>query len=270
MFAVAGYLRRIDRSLGKPLAHFLLPLLNSSYFYIVSRGRDEFRIAAGRPKDDLTLLCDKYRTDKGSLVDPALPPPHNYAAFYDFLFRNRRLQIKNFLECGIGTTDINLHSNMGESGIPGASLRVWKRYFPNAEIHGIDIDPGVIFQEKRITTAVVDQTNEAQIVSYLGKVTDKELRFDVMIDDGMHSATASTTFLRSSIRFLSDDGLYIVEDLNPMMHLSLVRTVKYLGLAHRLIRVTHRPICQKLKERSMTSSNLMIITKKCSLLQFAT
>ena len=37
-------------------------------------------------------------------------------------------------ECGLGTNNPNLKSNMTENGIPGASLRVWRDYFFNAKI----------------------------------------------------------------------------------------------------------------------------------------
>ena len=34
---------------------------------------------------------------------------------------------------------------MGIKGKPGASLRVWKDYFPNANIIGVDIDENILF-----------------------------------------------------------------------------------------------------------------------------
>lgn len=267
--SIASFLRRVDRSLGRPLAHFVLPFINSPYFTLVSGAADKFRIPSDPPNDQLTALCNKFRTDKGSLTNPSLPPPHNYAAFYDFLLRDRRLKIKNLLECGIGTTDPNLHSNMGNAGVPGASLRVWKNYFPKAKIYGIDINQSTIFQEERISTAVVDQTDRLQILSYLNIVAGKEFRFDLIIDDGMHSAKASTTFLGSSIGFLSDNGYFIVEDLNPGMHLALTATTRKLGLSSRLIRIRHSSVSKKRKKRRLVSSNLLIISKKSSLLNFA-
>ena len=42
---------------------------------------------------------------------------------------------------------------------PGASLRAWRDFFPNATILGADLDREVLFEEERITTGYMDQTD---------------------------------------------------------------------------------------------------------------
>ena len=86
----------------------------------------------------LSMLCDKYGTDKGSIKDDNQQsnwpwPPTTYADYYSRLFDHCRNNIKNVFECGIGTNNIKLVSNMGINGKPGASLRVWKEYFQNVK-----------------------------------------------------------------------------------------------------------------------------------------
>ena len=44
------------------------------------------------------------------------------------------------IECGLGTNNINFKSSMGINGKPGASLRMWRDFFPSARIIGVDID----------------------------------------------------------------------------------------------------------------------------------
>ena len=51
---------------------------------------------------------------------------------------------------------------MSSNGKPGASLRVWRDYFYNAEIYGADIDK-TNFSEKRIKTFFVDQLDKKEI-----------------------------------------------------------------------------------------------------------
>ena len=63
----------------------------------------------------------------------------------------------------IGTNDLNIKSNMTENAKPGASLRVWRDYFVNANIFGGDIDEKVLFEEDRIRTFFVDQLNDSSI-----------------------------------------------------------------------------------------------------------
>lgn len=123
-------------------------------------------------RSKLAKLCDKYGTDKGELTSDSNPyswPSHNYTDFYQLIFSPRRNSVTSLLECGIGTTNTELPSNMGEEGNPGASLRVWRDYFPNAEVTGIDIDPEVMFSGSRIDTYCVDQTSESSIESFLDK-----------------------------------------------------------------------------------------------------
>jgi hypothetical protein len=45
---------------------------------------------------------------------------------------------------------------MSGGGKPGASLYVWRDFFPNAYIFGADIDKEVLFNDKRITTGYID------------------------------------------------------------------------------------------------------------------
>ena len=54
--------------------------------------------------------------------------------FYNNLFSHCRDTVKLVFECGIGTNYPDTKSNMTSTGKPGASLKVWKDYFPNAKI----------------------------------------------------------------------------------------------------------------------------------------
>jgi demethylmacrocin O-methyltransferase len=85
---------------------------------------------------------------------------------------------------------------------------IWKSYFPNANIVGIDIQ-SYNFKIERITTFVGDQTD----LKFLSGLLKKYRNFDVIIDDGSHVSKdiiKSFTFL---FDFLVDGGLYVVEDL---------------------------------------------------------
>ena len=52
---------------------------------------------------------------------------------------------------------------MTANGKPGASLRVWRDFFPNAKIYGGDIDKETLFIEDRISTYYVDQFENSTI-----------------------------------------------------------------------------------------------------------
>ena len=85
---------------------------------------------------------------------------HNYTTLYSHIFENLKFQKLNIFEVGLGTNDTTIPSNMGPNGVPGASLRSWKEFFVNSMIYGADIDKACLFQEDRIKTFFVDQTNK--------------------------------------------------------------------------------------------------------------
>tara|TARA_B110000196_G_scaffold69934_1_gene59726 strand:+ start:728 stop:1432 length:705 start_codon:yes stop_codon:yes gene_type:complete len=154
----------------------------------------------------LTELMNFHGSDKGGKNNH-----HNYSEYYSEILFHKRKEIKNFLEIGLGTNNINLVSNMGKEGVPLASLRAWRDYFINSNIYGADIDRDILKDEERIKTFYVDQTNPETIRDLF-----KEMRvnkFDVILEDGLHEYNANICFFENSIKYLNDNGVYIIEDV---------------------------------------------------------
>ena len=154
----------------------------------------------------LTELMNYYGSDKGGKNNH-----HNYADFYSEIFFHRRNEIKSFLEIGLGTNNVNLPSNMGIDGVPLASLRAWRDYFKNAQIYGADIDKSILKNEERIKTFFVDQTNPESIKKLFNSIG--ELKFDIILEDGLHEYNANICFFENSIDYLKNNGIYIIEDV---------------------------------------------------------
>jgi hypothetical protein len=158
--------------------------------------------------NDITDLCKimkKYNSDKGLGW-------HNYTVVYNALFKNIKNNNLKIFELGIGTNNINLPSNMGANGTPGASLRGWKEFFPNSLIYGADIDSNILFNEDRIMTFYCDQTNPV-IIKQLWNNTILQNKFDIIIDDGLHEFSANVCFFENSVQKINDNGFYIIEDI---------------------------------------------------------
>jgi hypothetical protein len=134
---------------------------------------------------------------------------HNYTAVYELLFRGR--DITRLFEVGLGTNYLDVPSNMGADGQPGASLRGWREFFPNADIFGADIDRRVLFSEPSIETFYVDQLSPGTISDMWTEIGLQD--FDVIIDDGLHDFEANRMFFEYSIQHLKEDGLFIIEDI---------------------------------------------------------
>lgn len=146
---------------------------------------------------EMTLqeLADLHRTDKGSFnwVNPEYGG-HNYCGHYESIMSSFRNEPIKLLEIGIRT---------------GASLKMWRDYFPNGQIFGIDNCEQCMFESARIKTFVGDQTDK----EFLDEFGREHGPFDYIIDDGCHESNAQLASLEALARYTSK--AYIIEDLLP-------------------------------------------------------
>lgn len=208
---------RIDNLLfGGQLQKWFLKTPESKYQESLASGL-EYRIVSHYQKDSsnqLAKLCDLYGSDKGELTPVGHPyawRSHTYTDYYSRLFSHSRQSVSKVFECGLGTSNPDIPSSMGIKGKPGASLRVWKDYFPNAQIWGGDIDTDVLFQEERIKTYHLDQLDRNSIQQFWKQVGQRD--FDFILDDGLHTFEAGSSLFENSIDYLAMSGIYVIEDV---------------------------------------------------------
>jgi hypothetical protein len=161
-----------------------------------------------------TILCEimgRNQSDKGS--SNITFSHHNYTTLYYSLFKDMQQKTMRVFELGLGTNNINLPSNMGANGRPGASLFGWREFFPMAKIFGADIDSQILFASENIKTYYCDQTSPDSIKK-LWSEEDLQDNFDIMIEDGLHEYHANVCFFENSIHKLLKNGYYIIEDIN--------------------------------------------------------
>jgi len=169
-------------------------------------------------KVDLTIttrlceLMEKYGSDKGQKTHMGRNW-HNYSIVYHELFQNVAMQSLRIFELGLGTNNINVPSNMGIHGKPGASLRAWRDYFSKSLVFGADIDRNVLFEEDRIKTFFCDQL-DANKIKMMWNQEDLRENFDIIIEDGLHTFEANKCFFTHSIHKLNLGGIYIIEDVS--------------------------------------------------------
>jgi hypothetical protein len=190
-----------------------------------------------------TPLCEimgRNRSDKGSMDDKTW---HNYTIFYYNIFKD--LQDKNLrvFELGLGTNNVNLPSNMGSNGRPGASLYGWSEFFPNSQIFGCDIDKNILFNTDRIKTFYCDQT-KPKIIKSMWDEYELQENFDIIIDDGLHDFDANVCFFENSIHKLNPNGYYIIEDIlntDEWLFLSKIKEweQKHKDCSFELVKIPH-------------------------------
>ena len=126
---------------------------------------------------------------------------HYYAKHYQKHFESLRRDNLNILEIGIGGYENPRNG--------GESLRMWKAFFPNSYIFGIDIYDKKYHNEKRIKTFRGSQVDEA----FLREVAEEIGPIDIIIDDGSHFNDHVITSFKILFPLLSPNGIYVVEDL---------------------------------------------------------
>jgi hypothetical protein len=135
--------------------------------------------------DDLAV---RHGADKSSKV-------HGYTRAYERYFSPLRPVPLALLEIGVGN---------------GASLRMWREYFPNATLYGLDVAdctnvqiPGThIYQGSQI-----DESALERLLAEMGNV-------DIVIDDGSHHWADQIAAFRKLYPHVKPGGYYAIEDLH--------------------------------------------------------
>lgn len=155
--------------------------------------------------DKLGSILENNKSDKST--------NHNYHIIYSYIFNllgvNSNL---NILEIGLGTNNPDLVSSMGVTGRPGASIYGFREYLPNSNIYGADIDRNILFESDRIKTCYVDQLDS----NTFNEINQKfgNIKYDLIIDDGLHSIAANLNTLLFGLKNLNEKGWIVIEDIH--------------------------------------------------------
>lgn len=133
-------------------------------------------------------LARRYGTDKASTA-------HFYTRYYERHFAPYRTKPIKLLEIGIQD---------------GYSLKMWKDYFPQGTIHGLDINNCKHFTEDRV---VIFQGSQAD-VGTLREINELAGPFDIIIDDGSHMNADMLLSFETLFPLLPTQGMYVIEDLH--------------------------------------------------------
>jgi len=152
----------------------------------------------------MTLLCEiayKYGTDKCPKVY------HSYTPFYYELLKDKQQTIKKVLELGIGYQDNIRH--VSKEYQKGASLYMWRDFFPNAQIYGADINSNTLFKDERIETFLCDERKPIHLKKLIER-TGSDI--DLFIDDGSHLRSNQIRTCKTLMPLFQKDVIYIIED----------------------------------------------------------
>ena len=160
-----------------------------------------------------------YRTDKNTT--------HCYISeYYSSAFDG--IECKNFLELGVDT---------------GGSLKLWRDYFTEAKIYGLDI------KLKRSDEYLKpEQRNRIEIkqIDAYSKEVDAYLdgkKFEIIVDDGPHTLQSMIFFCEHYPNYLTANGIAVIEDI-PSQHKNkwipqMIQKLDSNLFKHRLIDLEH-------------------------------
>lgn len=152
----------------------------------------------GSVRPSLTDLAIRFGTDKwggdGNFQ-------HWYTPHYERHLGHLRDEEFMLLEIGIG--------GYRDPNTGGASLRMWKHFFPRAQIVGIDIAEKEFVREDRIHPYQGSQDDRAVFERILSDFGPPK----VIIDDGSHHPRHVRASFEIGFPMLQADGIYAIEDL---------------------------------------------------------
>jgi hypothetical protein len=149
--------------------------------------------------EQLLDMVQYYATDKHST--------HKYfELIYNDIFRPLKEKCKIFMEIGI---------------YDGESIKLWRDYFINAEIVGVEYNLPYSLEKlgdtptDRMTFINGDQSKEEDLI----KLSQQYPEVDVIMDDGSHMMRDQQITLAKLFRSVKPGGIYVLEDLHTSLEL---------------------------------------------------
>lgn len=152
-------------------------------------------------------LADRIMTFHSPFPTDRLTTHRSYLPVYEKLFKPLQETTDAILEVGVNG---------------GGGLLLWRNYFTNAQIFGIDLSPcPEIIKDHPSIHHIQGDAYDPSITKMLGERT-----FSIVIDDGSHFPGDQVKFVINYAPLISDEGLLIVEDVQmsdtiPMLVMAL-------------------------------------------------
>lgn len=157
--------------------------------------------------------------------------------FYDKLFASKQDNYVDILEIGV-------HE--------GKSLKLWRDYFINGIVYGIDIlDLSFLNDEDRIVPIGFANAYTSETIKRLR--TTSLYGFDIIIDDGPHDIKSMVYFLVHYQNLLKPGGILVLEDIIDVRYISNLTdcldetkgTITVLNMYDKIKNDTYKNLCKE-------------------------
>jgi cephalosporin hydroxylase len=157
-------------------------------------------------------LCHKPMNDYADNGLTDKNTAHSYFDTYEKLFENIQYNSKNVLEVGIYW---------------GGSIQLWRDYFINAHIYAVDIchidfiKKDTIKNDHHIT--LFTNTNGYDDEFIKTNFINKDIKFDMILDDGPHSLQSNIDFIVKYAPLLTENGIMVIEDIQDFGYIEILK-----------------------------------------------
>lgn len=158
----------------------------------------------------MSLMADCFNRNKCDKGDDGHPIGHKYYKIYEPRMEPFKDEPIKILEIGIWK---------------GNSIAAFHDYFTEAELYGVDVftrlDPKTVdvLQWDRVKWIKHDSTKP----TVADKIKEKwgDVKFDFIIDDGLHTPAANLKTFKNLFSFLKEGGSYFIEDVYALHDFTL-------------------------------------------------
>ena len=148
----------------------------------------------------LKKFLDAYKSDKSK--------KHGYHTLYEYILKSKNNP--KIFEIGVGSNNKKILGSVGSNIVPGGSIIAFKKFKPKAKIYCADIDKQIKFNDKDIKFFYLNQFSVKSFNNLNNKI---KLKFDLMIDDGLHSIITNINSLIFFLKKLDSKGFCVIEDI---------------------------------------------------------
>ena len=156
---------------------------------------------------DLNFLCEFFNSDKGEKFINQYAQPskqdskkiiaHGYAKIYEKYLKDNKDRVLNIIELG---------------SFYGNASAAFFFYFKNAKIYSADINPDMyLYSSERLKNFFTDTSSRSSIEK---NIINKNIKFDLIIEDASHMLKDQIISLFTLFRTLNSGGLFIVEEID--------------------------------------------------------
>ena len=156
---------------------------------------------------DLNYLCEYFNSDKGEKFTNQYAKPskqdykkiiaHGYAKIYEKYLKDNKDRVLNIIELG---------------SFYGNASAAFFFYFKNAKIYSADINPDMyLYSSERLKNFFTDTSSRSSIEK---NIINKDIKFDLIIEDASHMLKDQIISLFTLFRTLNSGGLFIVEEID--------------------------------------------------------